>query len=346
MSSLINPIKEEEFCGTEKDAFGQNIVVKEEEVDIAVTTEGNIFRIKKEEDEAIYFKEEDVDEVEQFEIKSEDFTVEEKQPHGVKQEDVTVKEEENNNFRIPKVEKDVLGVKELEKAEDPIVPTVAARKIRSTRKLRSWMVDQINSGRYPGLIWDDDAKTMFRIPWKHAGKLSYRSDEDGAIFKAWAVFRGKLSNDSNANPTSWKTRLRVALNKSEEFKEVNERSQLDILEPYKVYRLVPINEQVHTQTFQTVNRIGHTRAMKRASSGSDGKEEEEVVKVERMKERTEDQLRMLYATLRRKHLVTREETQAEREKELRQRKQNLKPVTLVNSGTWRKEKEQWISFNL
>ncbi|KAL1006475.1 hypothetical protein UPYG_G00072830 [Umbra pygmaea] len=162
---------------------------------------------------------------------------------------------------------------------------MAARKTRSTRKLRSWMVDQVNSGRYRGLIWDDDAKTMFRIPWKHAGKQDYRSDEDGAIFKAWAVFKGKLSSDSNADPASWKTRLRVALNKSEEFKEVNERSQLDISEPYKVYRLVPLNEQVDTHTFETVNRKGHARArgIKRVSSGSDSKEEEEVT-VKQMKE--------------------------------------------------------------
>lgn len=42
---------------------------------------------------------------------------------------------------------------------------------------------QVNSGKYPGLVWDDDAKTMFRIPWKHAGKQDFRKDEDAAIFK-------------------------------------------------------------------------------------------------------------------------------------------------------------------
>uniref|UniRef100_A0A3B3SLB5 IRF tryptophan pentad repeat domain-containing protein n=1 Tax=Paramormyrops kingsleyae TaxID=1676925 RepID=A0A3B3SLB5_9TELE len=41
-------------------------------------------------------------------------------------------------------------------------------RVRSTRKLRSWIVEQVSSGRYPGLVWDDPAKTMFRIPWKHA----------------------------------------------------------------------------------------------------------------------------------------------------------------------------------
>ncbi|KAL1005030.1 hypothetical protein UPYG_G00053650 [Umbra pygmaea] len=120
MSSLFNPTKEEGVCGTEKDAFGQNIVVKEE-VDIAVTTQVDIFRIKKEQDIGTYFKEDNVKKEEPFEVKSEDFKVKEKkQPHGVKQEDATVKEEKNH-FRIPKVEEDVLGVKEMEEAEDPTI---------------------------------------------------------------------------------------------------------------------------------------------------------------------------------------------------------------------------------
>ncbi|KAJ8393695.1 hypothetical protein AAFF_G00057480 [Aldrovandia affinis] len=116
-------------------------------------------------------------------------------------------------------------------------------RFRSTRRLRNWMVDQVNSGRYPGLMWDDPAKTMFRIPWKHAGKQDFRSNEDAAIFKAWAEFKGKLREGARSDPASWKTRLRCALNKSPEFMEVNERSQLDISEPYKVYRLVPLDEQ-------------------------------------------------------------------------------------------------------
>ncbi|XP_044031748.1 interferon regulatory factor 9 [Siniperca chuatsi] len=120
---------------------------------------------------------------------------------------------------------------------------MAAGRMRSTRRLRSWIVEQVSSGKYPGLMWDDDAKTMFRIPWKHAGKQDFRKDEDAAIFKAWAEFKGKLTDGGQDNPASWKTRLRCALNKSPEFKEVMERAQLDISEPYKVYRLVPISEQ-------------------------------------------------------------------------------------------------------
>ncbi|KTG44357.1 hypothetical protein cypCar_00006487 [Cyprinus carpio] len=122
---------------------------------------------------------------------------------------------------------------------------MASGRIRSTRRLRSWIVEQVNSGKYQGLVWDNPEKTMFRIPWKHAGKQDFRTDEDAAIFKAWAEFKGKLLENGNSDPASWKTRLRCALNKSPEFCEVTERSQLDISEPYKVYRLVPLEEQVH-----------------------------------------------------------------------------------------------------
>lgn len=64
--------------------------------------------------------------------------------------------------------------------------------------------------------------------------------------QAWAEFKGKLADGGKDNPASWKTRLRCALNKSPEFTEVMERAQLDITEPYKVYRLVPTSEQSKT----------------------------------------------------------------------------------------------------
>lgn len=50
-------------------------------------------------------------------------------------------------------------------------------------KLRQWLIDQIDSGNYPGLVWENDEKTIFRIPWKHAGKQDYNREEDAALFK-------------------------------------------------------------------------------------------------------------------------------------------------------------------
>ncbi|KAK7913033.1 hypothetical protein WMY93_013244 [Mugilogobius chulae] len=111
------------------------------------------------------------------------------------------------------------------------------------RRLKQWLMEQIQSGQYSGLQWEDDSRTMFRIPWKHAGKQDYNQEVDASIFKAWAVFKGKFKEGDKAEPATWKTRLRCALNKSPDFEEVTERSQLDISEPYKVYRIVPEEEQ-------------------------------------------------------------------------------------------------------
>ncbi|XP_072223662.1 interferon regulatory factor 10 isoform X2 [Leuresthes tenuis] len=104
--------------------------------------------------------------------------------------------------------------------------------------LKEWLIAQIESGKYEGLCWEDDQKSMFRIPWKHAAKKDYKQTEDAALFKAWAVYKGKYREGRDkADPTMWKTRLRCALNKSTDFQEVPERNQLDISEPYKVYRI-------------------------------------------------------------------------------------------------------------
>ncbi|KAG7488430.1 hypothetical protein MATL_G00033880 [Megalops atlanticus] len=77
-------------------------------------------------------------------------------------------------------------------------------------------------------------------PWKHAGKQDYNREEDAALFKAWALFKGKYQEGiDKPDPPTWKTHLRCALNKSNDFEELVERSQLDISDPYKVYRIIP-----------------------------------------------------------------------------------------------------------
>ncbi|XP_040291095.1 interferon regulatory factor 4-like isoform X2 [Bufo bufo] len=105
-------------------------------------------------------------------------------------------------------------------------------------RLKEWLILQIDSGNYPGLRWENQEKTMFRIPWKHASKHNYKEEEDAALFRAWAVHKGKFQDGSiKEDPSVWKTRLRCALNKSPDFKEVMESCQ-DIGEPYKLYSIV------------------------------------------------------------------------------------------------------------
>ena len=88
--------------------------------------------------------------------------------------------------------------------------------------------------------------------------------------QAWAVFKGKLRDGSQDNPASWKTRLRCALNKSTEFMEVMERAQLDISEPYKVYRLVPVSEQSETSASYTHYFYTHCADLERPDFATQG----------------------------------------------------------------------------
>ncbi|KAM8810947.1 interferon regulatory factor 9-like [Eudromia elegans] len=106
------------------------------------------------------------------------------------------------------------------------------------RRLRPWLVAQVESGRFAGLEWDDVARGAVRIPWKHAGKHDH-GPRDAAFFQAWAEYKGKRRPGAPLDAASCKTRLRCALNKSPEFVEVPERSRLDGPRPYKVYRLLP-----------------------------------------------------------------------------------------------------------
>ncbi|XP_070233538.1 interferon regulatory factor 9 isoform X2 [Bos mutus] len=147
---------------------------------------------------------------------------------------------------------------------------MASGRTRCTRKLRNWVVEQVESGQFPGVCWEDAAKTMFRIPWKHAGKQDFREDQDAAFFKAWAIYKGKYREGSSEGPAIWKTRLRCALNKSCEFEEVPEIGHRDGAEPYKVYRLLPpgtVPAQSGTQKLPS--KRPH-------SSASSEKKEEEV----------------------------------------------------------------------
>ncbi|CAL8250748.1 unnamed protein product [Arctogadus glacialis] len=119
--------------------------------------------------------------------------------------------------------------------------------------LKEWLIAQVDSERFDGLRWENEEKTMFRIPWKHAAKKDYRQQDDAALFKAWAVYKGKYKVGSDKdNPTMWKTRLRCALNKSTDFQEVPHLNQLDISEPYKVYR---IESDQRAESDQTYSRV-------------------------------------------------------------------------------------------
>ncbi|XP_075032675.1 interferon regulatory factor 4-like isoform X2 [Mixophyes fleayi] len=67
-------------------------------------------------------------------------------------------------------------------------------------RLKEWLILQIDSGKYQGLRWENEEKTMFRIPWKHAAKQNYRKQEDAALFKAWTMYKEEGNKEASKSP--------------------------------------------------------------------------------------------------------------------------------------------------
>lgn len=66
------------------------------------------------------------------------------------------------------------------------------------KRLRYWLVDMINSGTISELRWEDEGKTIFRIPWKHAGKNNWK-EEDCRIFKVIFILNNYIDNNFTIN---------------------------------------------------------------------------------------------------------------------------------------------------
>ncbi|XP_030831517.1 interferon regulatory factor 4-like [Strongylocentrotus purpuratus] len=113
---------------------------------------------------------------------------------------------------------------------------------RKMQLLRLFLIGCIDSGKVKGLQWLDKEKTLFKIPSKLAGQHDYDPQEDAKIFMLWSRNTGKYKEGiMEPEPAVWKTRLRTALNKLPDIEEIREKTQFDIPEPYRVYKLHPKN---------------------------------------------------------------------------------------------------------
>ncbi|XP_073908015.1 interferon regulatory factor 7 isoform X2 [Castor canadensis] len=109
-----------------------------------------------------------------------------------------------------------------------------------------WLLGEVSSGRYEGLRWLDDTRTVFRVPWKHFSRKDL-GEADARIFKAWAVARGRWppSHSGGDQPSpeaeaaeraGWKTNFRCALHSTRRFMMLQDNSG-DNVDPHKVYKL-------------------------------------------------------------------------------------------------------------
>ncbi|XP_066463306.1 interferon regulatory factor 3-like isoform X1 [Eleutherodactylus coqui] len=100
-----------------------------------------------------------------------------------------------------------------------------------------WLINQINSQEYPGLIWINEEHTQFRIPWKH-GLRQDRSGDDVKIFEAWAIASHSYDPKKDTpNPAVWKRNVRAALNRKNEIRVITDNSS-DSNEPHKIYEII------------------------------------------------------------------------------------------------------------
>ncbi|GAB1608183.1 interferon regulatory factor 2-like isoform X4 [Argonauta hians] len=114
----------------------------------------------------------------------------------------------------------------------------AYRKRRPLMKvrMRDWLTSLLDEESIPGLNWIDKNKKIFRIPWKHGSRQTWKVD-DAILFVRWAEHGGKYSKDSgNPNTKRYKATFRCALNSLPDCEELKNESKKTGLNAFKVYQ--------------------------------------------------------------------------------------------------------------
>uniref|UniRef100_H2ZQ83 IRF tryptophan pentad repeat domain-containing protein n=1 Tax=Ciona savignyi TaxID=51511 RepID=H2ZQ83_CIOSA len=103
--------------------------------------------------------------------------------------------------------------------------------------LRNWLIKKIEQKEFDGLLWIDEDQKIFKIPWTQKKYPNW--EKHCEIFVAWARHRGSYDESSKTDYKKLKGNFRCALNKSDDFEEIRERSVTNQQTGnYKIYRIL------------------------------------------------------------------------------------------------------------
>lgn len=52
-----------------------------------------------------------------------------------------------------------------------------------------WLMNEIDSGKHKGLVWLDEKKETFSIPWVHASRRQWTVESDASLYMSWAKYK-------------------------------------------------------------------------------------------------------------------------------------------------------------
>ncbi|XP_052832703.1 interferon regulatory factor 2 isoform X4 [Octopus bimaculoides] len=103
-------------------------------------------------------------------------------------------------------------------------------------RMRDWLTNLLDNKSIPGLEWMDKSKQIFRIPWKHGSRQTWKVD-DADLFVKWAEHGGKYNQTlGNPNTKRYKATFRCALNSLPDCEELKKDSRKSGLNAFKVYQ--------------------------------------------------------------------------------------------------------------
>lgn len=114
-------------------------------------------------------------------------------------------------------------------------------------RLRAWIEHQADTGRLPGLEWEDRAKGIFKVSWKHASRQCWTCHKDACVFEGWARHSGRYRPGvDKPDPRRWKANFRCALNALPDIRELPNQGIARGQDAYKVYQIVKKTEKKET----------------------------------------------------------------------------------------------------